>query len=387
MAVPFANFQNEIYFRGMAGERPQLTTDLGRLENAAREALSPEAFGYVAGSAGGGATARANRAAFDRLAIVPRMLRDVSLRDLSTTVLGTPMPAPVVLAPIGVQAIVHPDGELASARAAAAAGLVFTQSTAAAHSLEAVAEASGAGPRWYQLYWPSDREVAASLVARAEAAGYSALIVTVDTFMLGWRPTDLDAAYLPFLQGTGIANYLTDPAFNAPLAEDAALGDKVIRWAGMFGDPTLTWDDLAWLRERTRLPIALKGVLHPDDARAAVDAGVDGLVVSNHGGWQVDGAVAALDALPAVIEAVGGAIPVLVDSGVRTGSDVVKAIALGAAAVLYGRPYVYGLGLGGQAGVEHVLRCLLAELDATMALSGRARLADLGPDVLTNRPA
>jgi lactate 2-monooxygenase len=387
MAVPFANFQNEIYFRGMAGERPQLTTDLGRLENAAREALSPEAFGYVAGSAGGGATARANRAAFDRLAIVPRMLRDVSLRDLSTTVLGTAMPAPVVLAPIGVQAIVHPDGELASARAAAAAGLVFTQSTAAAHSLEAVAEASGAGPRWYQLYWPSDREVAASLVARAEAAGYSALIVTVDTFMLGWRPTDLDAAYLPFLQGTGIANYLTDPAFNAPLAEDAALDDKVIRWAGMFGDPTLTWDDLAWLRERTRLPIALKGVLHPDDARAAVDAGVDGLVVSNHGGRQVDGAVAALDALPAVIEAVGGAIPVLVDSGVRTGSDVVKAIALGAAAVLYGRPYVYGLGLGGQAGVEHVLRCLLAELDATMALSGRARLADLGPDVLTNRPA
>jgi lactate 2-monooxygenase len=387
MAVPFANFQNEIYFRGMAGERPQLTTDLGRLENAAREALSPEAFGYVAGSAGGGATARANRAAFDRLAIVPRMLRDVSLRDLSTTVLGTAMPAPVVLAPIGVQAIVHPDGELASARAAAAAGLVFTQSTAAAHSLEAVAEASGAGPRWYQLYWPSDREVAASLVARAEAAGYSALIVTVDTFMLGWRPTDLDAAYLPFLQGTGIANYLTDPAFNAPLAEDAALDDKVIRWAGMFGDPTLTWDDLAWLRERTRLPIALKGVLHPDDARAAVDAGVDGLVVSNHGGRQVDGAVAALDALPAVIEAVGGAIPVLVDSGVRTGSDVVKAIALGAAAVLYGRPYVYGLGLGGQAGVEHVLRCLLAELDATMALSGRARLADLGPDVLANRPA
>jgi lactate 2-monooxygenase len=377
MAVPFANFQNEIYFRGMGGERPQLTTDLGRLENAAREALSPEAFGYVAGSAGGGATARANRAAFDRLAIVPRMLRDVGLRDLSTTVLGTVMPAPVVLAPIGVQAIVHPDGELASARAAAAAGLVFTQSTAAAHPLEAVAEASGAGPRWYQLYWPSDREVAASLVARAEAAGYSALIVTVDTFMLGWRPTDLDAAYLPFLQGTGIANYLTDPAFNAPLAEDAALGDKVLRWAGMFGDPTLTWGDLAWLRERTRLPIALKGVLHPDDARAAVDACVDGVVVSNHGGRQLDGVVTSIDALPHVVDAVDGRAEVLLDSGVRRGIDVLRALALGARAVLVGRPVVYGLAVAGEAGVAEVLRLLHDEVELGLRLLGCRSPADV----------
>jgi lactate 2-monooxygenase len=384
--VPFANYQNEIYLRGVSGERPPFTTDPAGLEEAARAALDPQAFGYVAGSAGGGTTNRANRAAFERLRIVPRMLRDVGERDLSTTVLGTAMPAPVLLAPIGVQTIVHPDGELASARAAAATGLPFVQSTAAAHSIEEVAEASGDGPRWYQLYWPRERDVAASLVGRAEAAGYSAIVVTLDTFMLGWRPTDLDTAYLPFLQGVGIANYLSDPAFTEPLAADAPLFDKVIRWAGMFGDPTLTWDDLAWLRERTSLPIVLKGILHPDDARAAADAGVDGVVVSNHGGRQVDGAIAALDALPAVVDAVGGRMPVLLDSGVRTGADVVKALALGAAAVLYGRPYVYGLGLGGQAGVEHVLRCLLGELDATMALCGRRNLGELGAELFANPP-
>jgi lactate 2-monooxygenase len=382
MSVPFANYQNEIYFRGIGGERPPFTTDLSGLEEAARDVLPAQAFGYVAGSAGSASTARANRAAFERWRIVPRMLRDVSERDLSTTVLGTAMPAPVLLAPIGVQTIVHPDGELASARAAAALGLVFIHSTAAAHSIEQVAEASGDGPRWYQLYWPKDRAVATSLLGRAEAAGYAAIVVTLDTFVMGWRPTDLDTAYLPFLQSIGIANYLTDPAFVAPLAADASDGDKVFRWAGMFGDPTLTWRDLAWLREQTSLPVVLKGVLHPDDAREALAAGVDGIVVSNHGGRQVDGAIAALDALPDVVHAVAGAVPVLLDSGVRTGADVVKAVALGATAVLYGRPYVYGLGLGGQAGVEHVLRCLLGETDVTMALSGRRTLAELGPDVL-----
>lgn len=386
MAEHFADVQNEIYLRGTTGERPPFPTDLTRLQDAAREALPAQAFGYVAGSAGTGSTAEANRAAFERWRLVPRMLRDVSERDLSTTVLGTPMAAPVLLAPIGVQTIVHPDGELASARAAAEAGLVYIHSTAAAHTIEDVAAASGDGARWYQLYWPRDRTVATSLVRRAEAAGYAVLVVTLDTFLLGWRPTDLDTAYLPFLDSIGIANYLSDPAFNAPLPEQASPIERVLRWAGIFGDPSLTWDDLAWLREQTELPIVLKGVLHPDDARAAVAAGVDGLVVSNHGGRQVDGAVAALDALPGVLDAVreaaGHDVPVLVDSGVRTGADVVKALALGAAAVLYGRPYVYGLGLGGQDGVAHVLRCLLGETDVTMALCGRRTLRELDRDLL-----
>jgi L-lactate dehydrogenase (cytochrome) len=378
--------QFEIYVAGARGVYPTVPVSVERLQATARKRMSAEGYAYIAGGAGTEETTRENRMAFERWRIVPRMLRDVSERDQSTTVLGASMPAPVLLAPVGVQTIVHPEGELASARAAAEVGLVFIHSTAAAHPIEAVAEASGDGRRWYQLYWPKERDVAASLVGRAEAAGYTALVVTLDTFVLGWRPTDLDTAYLPFLQGVGIANYLTDPAFNAPLSEDAPLGEKVFRWAAVFGNPRLTWDDLAWLRERTSLPIVLKGVLHPDDARAALDAGVDGLVVSNHGGRQVDGAVASLDALPAMVEAVGGAVPVLVDSGVRTGADVVKAVALGATAVLYGRPYIYGLGLGGQAGVDHVLRCLLGELDVTLALSGHRSLAELGPDVLAPAP-
>ena len=377
MAAPFANYQNEIYLTGTTGQRPPFTTDLSRLEDAAREVLDPQAFGYVAGSAGSTSTARANRAAFERWRIVPRLLRAVSQRDQSTTVLGATMPAPVLLAPVGVQTIVHPDGELASARAAAALGLVFIHSTAAAHSIEQVAEASGDGQRWYQLYWPNERAVAASFVGRAEAAGYTALVVTLDTFVIGWRPTDLDTAYLPFLQGVGIANYLTDPAFTAPLGPDAQDFDKVFRWAGIFGNPSLTWDDLAWLREQTALPIVLKGILHPDDARAAVDAGVDGIVVSNHGGRQVDGAIASLDALPAVADVVQRRIPVLLDSGVRGGADVFKAVALGATAVLLGRPYVYGLAIAGERGVREVLRNVRAEFDLTMGLAGCRSVAEI----------
>lgn len=380
-----ADFQNEIYLNGLGDAVPGLPTDLTRLEGLAERRLSAQAFGYVAGSAGSEATARANREAFDRWRIVPRMLRDVSARDLSVEVLGTAMPAPVLLAPIGVQSILHPDGELAVARAAAGAGLPMVLSTAASYTMEDVAEAGGGAPRWYQLYWPKDRDLAVSFLERAKAAGYSALVVTLDTFTLAWRPRDLDHAYLPFLRGIGVANYLSDPVFQRAVGgpvTDANRDAALLHWAATFGNPSLTWDDLRFLREHWDGPIALKGVQHPDDARRAVHAGMDGVIVSNHGGRQVDGAIASLDALPAVVDAVGDQISVLFDSGIRTGADVAKALALGAKAVLVARPYAYGLALGGEAGVRHVLRCLQAELELTLALSGLTRPDELNLDAL-----
>ena len=387
VTVPFANYQNEIYLHWLSGTFPELPCEPGQLEDLARERFAPEPFGYVAGSAGTESTARANRAAFDRWRIVPRFLRDVSDRDLSVDILGTPFPAPVALAPVGVQGIVHEQAELAVARAAAALGLPMVLSTVSTYTLEDVM-AAGDGPKWFQLYWPREKEVAASLVARAKAAGYRALVVTLDTFILAWRPRDLSRGYLPFLHRMGLANYEADPAFLAGLekAPDEDPGSSVLRWMSMFGDPAKTWDDLVWLREQWEGPILLKGVLHPDDARRAHDAGIEGVIVSNHGGRQIDGEIPSLEALPDVVEAVGDRMTVLFDSGIRTGSDVMKALALGAQAVLVGRPYVYGLGLGGEDGVRHVLRSLLAELDLSMALSGCSSLADVSSDILRAAP-
>ena len=386
----FGSYQNEIYVGGLAETAPELPTDLTRLEALAEKRLSPTAFGYVAGSAGTETTARANRSAFESWRIVPRMLRDVSVTDLSVTVLGTAMPAPVALAPVGVLSIVHPEGESAVARAAAAAGVPMVVSTAASTTLEDVAAAGGDAPRWYQLYWPKDRELAISFLERAAAAGYRALLLTLDTYALGWRPRDLDNAFLPFLRAVGNQNYLADPVFVRAVGgviDDETRPAALQHWAAVFGNPTLTWDDLGFLREHWHGPIALKGILHPDDARRARDAGMDGVVVSNHGGRQVDGAIASLDALPAVVDAVGGEVDVLLDSGIRTGADVVKALALGARAVLLGRPYVYGLGLAGETGVRHVLGCLLAELELTMALSGVTRPAELTAELLVGTRA
>ena len=376
---PFANFQYELYALGLGGQRPALPIAIAELQERARETMTREAYGYVAGGAGSEQTMSANLWAFERVEIVPRMLRDVSQRDLSTSVLGTPMPAPLLLAPVGVQSIVHAEGELAVARAAAAQGLPFILSTASSHTLEDVAAAVGDARRWFQLYWPRERELAASFVARAGAAGYEAVVVTLDTWLLGWRPRDLEGAYLPFLKGEGVANYFSDPVFRAALerAPEEDPGPAIGHWAYQFANPQVSWADLAWLREQTELPIVLKGILHGEDARRALDAGADGLIVSNHGGRQVDGAIGALDALPGVRAAVGADFPVLFDSGVRSGADVFKALALGADAACVGRPYVWGLALDGQAGVEHVLRCLLAELDLTLALSGHTELAQL----------
>ncbi|GGV66154.1 lactate 2-monooxygenase [Streptomyces thermoviolaceus] len=389
MGKHWADFQYEIYLNGMTGAVPRLPTDLSRLEELTERRLGPGPVGYVAGSAGDGSTARANRAALDRRRIVPRMLRDVHDRDLSVTVLGRALPAPLALAPVGVLSILHPDAECAAARAAAAQGVPYVLSSASSTPMEQVAEAMGDAERWFQLYWAKDREVTRSFLQRAKAAGFSVLVVTLDTPLLAWRPRDLDQAYLPFLHGVGTANYFTDPAFRAglgkPVHED--LNAAVLHFVGMFADPGKTWPDLAFLREQWDGPIVLKGVLHPDDARLAADAGVDGVVVSNHGGRQVAGAVGAADALPGVVEAVGDRLTVLFDSGVRTGDDVFKALALGARAVLLGRPYAYGLALDGQAGVEHVIRCLLAEFDLTMALAGHATPATPSPGDLVEDPA
>jgi lactate 2-monooxygenase len=381
----FASYQNEIYVAGLAGTLPEHPLTYPDLERRAKEVLEPGPFGYVAGGAGSEDTMRANRDAFARWRIVPRMLRDVATRDLSTTVLGTPMPAPVLLAPVGVMSIVHPDGELAVARAARALGVPMVLSTASSYPMEEVAAANGDGPRWYQLYWPGDPDLAASFLKRAEAAGFTAVVVTLDTWLLAWRPRDLRGAYLPFLRAIGIANYLSDPVFRAGLAKPPEEDQQaaILRFLAVFSDPSVTWERLAFLREHTRLPIVLKGILHPDDARKALDHGVDGLIVSNHGGRQVDGAIASLDALQPVVEAVGKKLAVLFDSGIRGGADAFKALALGAQAVLVGRPYVWGLAVGGEAGVRSVLRSLLAELELTLALSGHASLGEIGPSALT----
>lgn len=380
----FVLYEYEIYFAGLQGQRPEFPIRYDELERAAKEKLPPEAYGYVAGSAGMEDTARANVEAFRKWRIVPRILRDITTRDLSTTILGTEVRAPIFLAPVGVQGIVHPEAEVAVGRAAASLGVPIVLSTASSKSMEEVAEASGDGLRWYQLYWPNDEELAASFLKRAEAAGYSAIVVTLDTPLLAWRPRDLAAAYLPFLSGEGIGQYVSDPVFRAglPSAPEEDLQQAVGKWATVFSNPGLTWEHLGFLREHTKLPVLLKGVLHPDDGKAAADHGIDGVIVSNHGGRQVDGAIAALDALSGVVDAVPGDYPVLFDSGIRTGADAFKALALGARAVLLGRPYVWGLALGGENGVRHVVRSFLAELELTMALAGCPTLADIHPDSL-----
>jgi isopentenyl diphosphate isomerase/L-lactate dehydrogenase-like FMN-dependent dehydrogenase len=384
--APFGDYYREIYANGMlAGERPALPIDWRELERAAADAVDERAVAYVWGGAGSEQTMRTNLDAFARWRIVPRVLRDVSQRDLSTELLGTAMPAPLLLAPVGVQRMLDDDGELASARAAASLGLPMIVSTAASASMEEIAEAADEGPRWYQLYAPNDRELGESLVRRAEEGGYEAIVLTVDNSIVGWKPRDLQQAYLPFLEGIGIAQYLSDPVFRAALDKppEEDIGVAVGHFLSVFANPSFDWDDLAWLRDLTTLPIVIKGVLHPDDAREGRERGADGVVVSNHGGRQIDGAIASLEALPGIADAVSDELAVLFDSGVRTGADAFKALALGADAVLIGRPYLWGLALGGEDGVRTVLRSLLAELDLTLALSGHTRPDEIEPVALT----
>jgi len=385
MAHHYGDYQLRIYQNGLRGDRPSLPMRLADMERAARSVLPPESYWYVAGGAGE-TTMQANRDAFDRYRILPRMLGDVSERDLSVELFGHRYPSPLLLAPIGVQSIICEEAEVAVARAAAELEVPMILSTVSAHSIETVAETMGDAPRWFQLYWPKSDALAASFVSRAEAAGYQAIVVTLDTKMMAWRERDLQNAFLPFLKGQGLANYISDPVFleglEAPPEED--MWPSIRRWGHEFADPSKTWEDLAALREATRLPIILKGILHPEDARLAIEHGVNGIIVSNHGGRQVDGSIASIDALPAVKAVVGDRMPVLFDSGIRSGSDVLKAKALGADAVLLGRPYIWGLALAGTAGVREVIQRLLADVDLSMALAGQSRFATIERDLLVD---
>jgi lactate 2-monooxygenase len=380
----FGDYQFEIYLRGLSGVKPKLPVDFASLEERAERAMPAGVWSYVAGGCGDEHTQDLNVAAFRKWGLVPRMMVDGTQRDLSIELFGLKLPSPLFMSPIGVLGICAQDGhgDLAAARAAAATGVPFTLSTLNNDPMEAVAKALGDGIGFFQLYTPNDRELAESFVRRAEAAGFKALIVTLDTWVPGWRPRDLNDANFPQLRGACLANYFSDPRFRAlcdkPPEEDPA--GAIRTWARVFGRP-LSWADLPWLRSLTKLPLVLKGICHPDDARRAVDGGVDAIFCSNHGGRQANGGLAAIDMLPGVVAA-AGKTPVLFDSGIRSGTDVVKALALGAKAVGVGRPYAYGLALDGADGVAHVLRSLLAEADLLMAIDGYPRIADLSASAL-----
>jgi lactate 2-monooxygenase len=415
MARSIFERQREIYLSGVSGKKPRIPLVPQELEEAAARHMSADAFAYIAGGAGLERTISDNRSAFDAWQIVPRMLRNVAERDTSLELFGRKLPAPLLLSPVGVLDMAHPEADLAVGKAAARLGLPFIFSSQASVAMEDCAEAMGQGPRWFQLYWSKSDELVKSFVRRAEACGCEALVVTLDTTLLGWRPRDLSQAHLPFLYGRGIAQYVSDPVFQQLLEEpepaDAPSPPRRItpqtlsmlfqlmrRYPGGFFDnlrsgrplkavrkfiniysrPSLSWEDLPFLREITELPILLKGILHPDDARKALDMGVDGLIVSNHGGRQVDGAISSLQALPEVVEAVQGKVPVLLDSGVRGGADMLKALSLGATAVCIGRPYVYALSIAGEQGVEELLRNYLSDFDLSLGLTGCKNLGELG---------
>ncbi|MFP5353397.1 MAG: alpha-hydroxy-acid oxidizing protein [Actinomycetota bacterium] len=385
MTQPYGQYQYEIYLQGLSGEKPDFPYELHELERRFEAEVDPIPRDYVSAGAGSEDTMRANLDAFKRWRIVPRMLTNVETRDLSTEVLGTKLPAPLLLAPIGgIQSLLHPEGELAVARVCKELGIPMVLSTVSSHTLEEVGETLGDTPRWFQLYWPSDDAFTKSLVTRAKDAGYSAIVLTLDTRLLAWRPRDLRNAYLPFIKGESIANYISDPVFRAGLDKppEEDMQAAIFRWMQMFAYSSTTWESLAFLRDATDLPIVVKGIVHPDDARKAAEYGMDGIIVSNHGGRQVDGSIGTLDALPAVRAAVPAGYPVLLDSGIRTGADALKALALGADAVLLGRPYIWGLGVAGEQGVDKVLRSFLADLDLTLALSGHAALDTLAESLL-----
>lgn len=415
--------QRTIYSSGMSGLLPRVPVDYDRLRAAARRVLSAEAFAYIEGGAGHEQTLDQNREAFRRLRVIPRMLAGVERVNTSVTLFSQQLPAPFLMAPIGVLELAHAQADRAVAGAAAGQGIPMVFSNQASVSMEECAAVMGQAPRYFQLYWSKNNDLVASLVTRAEAAGCSAIVVTLDTTLLGWRPRDLDLGYLPFLRGMGIAQYTSDPVFQRMVNNPTLLGEPAARprltvttlknlvsllrrypggfienlasgralrgvqtFIHTYSRPSLSWEDLPFLRSVTRLPILLKGILHPDDARRAVDSGVDGIIVSNHGGRQIDGALPAIEALPNVVSAVGPDLPILLDSGIRGGADAFKALALGATAVLIGRPYVYALAIAGQQGVDELLAHYRAEFELTMALAGCSHIGDIHSDFLRSGP-
>jgi lactate 2-monooxygenase len=381
--------QGAIYLSGLSGAKPEIPTNFIGLEAAAQQKMSPQAWAYTAGSAGLETAAEANRAAFARYPIAPRMLAGAAQRNLGSEIFGARIAAPIFSSPIGVLEMMHPDADLAVARAMARLNLPMVISSQASFPMEQIAEENGDGPRFYQLYWGKSDALAESFVKRAEAIGCRAIFITLDTLVLGWRPRDLDIGFSPFLRGQGIAQYTSDPVFRSLLAqppEENPLA-AAVQFTQLFSDPGVDWKRIAKIRSWTKLPIVLKGIMRADDAAKAVSEGYDGIMVSNHGGRQVDGGIGALDALPGVVAAAEGKIPVLMDSGVRCGADIFKALALGATAVGIGRPYAYGLSLAGEPGVQKVMEYLLAELDLMMALNGCPTPKDIVRGLLGVNPA
>lgn len=378
--------QGMIYLRGLSGMNPEIPTSFTGIEAAAQQKMSREAWAYTAGGAGLETAMDANRAAFARFPIAPRMLGGAGARDLRCEIFGAKAAAPIFSSPIGVLEMMHPDADLAVARAMARLGLPMIISSQASFSMEEIAKANGDGPRFFQLYWGKSDAVAESFVKRAEACGCKAIFLTLDTTILGWRPRDLNLGYSPFLRSQGIAQYTSDPAFRAMLPQTPEDNPQAaaITFTQNFTDPSLDWARIAKIKSWTKLPVVLKGIMRGDDAARAVSEGYDGVMVSNHGGRQVDGGIGALDALPGVVAAVQGKAPVFMDSGVRCGADVFKALALGATAVGIGRPYVYGLALGGDAGVEAAIQYLAAELDIMMALNGCRTPGEIGREMLAS---
>jgi isopentenyl diphosphate isomerase/L-lactate dehydrogenase-like FMN-dependent dehydrogenase len=375
----YGDFQFEIYQDGTKGLLPRYPVDSESLERKAAEALPPWILSYVAAGCGDEHTQRANVAAFKNWGVIPRMMRGTYERDLSVELFGIRLPNPFFTVPIGIIGICEPNfhGDLAVARAAARTGVTVIQSTLSTDPMEELAPALGDATGFFQLYTPKDRDLAESFIRRAEAVGYRAIVVTLDTWVPGWRPRDLNASNFPQLRGYCLANYFTDENFLRRLSfkpEDNPAA-AAAEWASIFGN-RLTWEDLSWIRETTKLPLVVKGINHPEDTRKAIDLGVDGIYCSNHGGRQANGGIPAIQTLPDVVEAAGD-VPVLFDSGIRNGTDAVKALALGATAVGIGRSYAYALALGGEDGLVHYLRSVLAEADLLMAIDGYPSLAHL----------